>query len=187
MHNETTEYLDDATMDRLLTVLDDEIAKDNYVARIVRLVTLTGARKGEIENARWIDYDASLGVLLIPKPKERKPKRLILSAEARAFIDSCPKRGQWIFCNPDGSRLTCTIYRARRIKQLAGLPDTFRPVHSLRHTAATRAVVAGVPLAVVSRMLGHSKTSMTDRYLSIADVQLRAAAEAVSTSLKRPE
>jgi integrase len=41
----------------------------------------------------------------------------------------------------------------------AGLPRI--RLHDLRHTAATLALQAGVPISVVSRWLGHKSTQMT--------------------------
>jgi integrase len=41
--------------------------------------------------------------------------------------------------------------------------------HSLRHTYATRMVVAGVPLAVVARLLGHRTVRTTMRYSHVSD------------------
>jgi integrase len=41
-------------------------------------------------------------------------------------------------------------------------------VHTLRHTFATHAVAAGVPLSVVSRQLGHGDVRTTMRYAHYA-------------------
>jgi integrase len=41
--------------------------------------------------------------------------------------------------------------------------------HSLRHTYATRMVVAGVPLSVVARLLGHRTVRTTMRYSHVSD------------------
>jgi integrase len=49
---------------------------------------------------------------------------------------------------------------------VAGLPH-FR-VHDLRHTFASHAVMAGIPLHVVQRWLGHSTPQLTMRYAHLS-------------------
>lgn len=56
---------------------------------------------------------------------------------------------------------------ARASMGLAGDPE-FVP-HMLRHTYATRLVVAGVPLSVVARLLGHRSIRTTFRYQHVSD------------------
>src|SRR5439155_22737462 len=60
----------------------------------------------------------------------------------------------------------------------AGITDcNFR---TFRHTFATRALRRGVPREVLAKMMGHSTAFITDRYMHVADDQLKAAAEAMS-------
>jgi integrase len=54
-----------------------------------------------------------------------------------------------------------TMYQDfRRLKQEHELPSEMRP-HDLRHTAATLALHAGVPIPAVSNMLGHANAAIT--------------------------
>lgn len=46
-------------------------------------------------------------------------------------------------------------------------PDTFTP-HQLRHGFGSNLVAAGVPVHVVSRLMGHSSTDVTMRYVKLA-------------------
>ena len=56
--------------------------------------------------------------------------------------------------------------------------------HSIRHTWATRALQAGVPLDVISRMLDHSSISITLAvYARHSQEQLASAARAVDATL----
>jgi integrase len=50
----------------------------------------------------------------------------------------------------------------RRFLREAGLPADVR-FHDLRHTAGTLALRQGVPLHMVSKMLGHTDPAMTLR------------------------
>ena len=61
----------------------------------------------------------------------------------------------------------------RRIRKQAGLDDV--RIHDLRHTFASHAVMGGTPLALVSRVLGHSKITTTMRYAHLADAELAKA------------
>src|SRR6266571_7691779 len=51
---------------------------------------------------------------------------------------------------------------------------------TFRHTFATRALRRGIPREVVAKMMGHSTAFITERYMHVADDQLRAAAKAMS-------
>jgi integrase len=53
--------------------------------------------------------------------------------------------------------------------------------HDLRHTAATRVLVATGQLAVVQKMLGHSDIAMTARYAHVDTAQVREAMETAAT------
>ena len=56
-------------------------------------------------------------------------------------------------------------------------------LHDLRHTHASHAVMNGVPVPVVSRMLGHSNVRMTLRYAHLGDREVEAAAERIGRSV----
>lgn len=56
-------------------------------------------------------------------------------------------------------------------------------LHDLRHSFASHAVVNGVPLPVVARLLRHARIAMTMRYAHIGDDAAEAAAERVGARL----
>ena len=56
-------------------------------------------------------------------------------------------------------------------------------MHDLRHTHASHAVMNGVPLPVVSRLLGHSNVRMTLRYAHLGDREVEAAAERIGQAI----
>ncbi|HEX3033704.1 MAG TPA: site-specific integrase [Thermodesulfobacteriota bacterium] len=56
--------------------------------------------------------------------------------------------------------------------------------HDLRHTFATRLVLAGVDLATVSKLLGHSSIHMTMRYSHPTPEALKKAVEVLNS--KKP-
>jgi integrase len=81
--------------------------------------------------------------------------------------------GEQVFCSRDGTpyRSFRTAF-ARAVLQ-AGLADfTF---HDLRHTFASRLVMAGVDLPTVKELLGHKDISMTMRYAHLSSGHKQAA------------
>jgi len=68
-----------------------------------------------------------------------------------------------------------------RVRREAGIEDV--RLHDLRHTHASHAVMNGVPVPVVSRLLGHSNIRMTLRYAHLGDREIETAAERVGHSI----
>lgn len=67
-----------------------------------------------------------------------------------------------VFCRPDGRPLARSLFRNQQhvpLVKRAELPY-IRP-HDLRHTAATLLIESGVPIKVVSEMLGHANITIT--------------------------
>jgi integrase len=60
---------------------------------------------------------------------------------------------------------------------------------TFRHTFATRALRRRIPREVLAKMMGHSTAFITERYMHVADDQLKAAARALSGPelLERPK
>jgi integrase len=65
----------------------------------------------------------------------------------------------------------------------AGLPE--RRLHSLRHSAATFLIGEGVAMPVVQKILGHSDSRVTERYVHVAEAQMKEASGRMSRSLLR--
>ena len=63
----------------------------------------------------------------------------------------------------------------------AGIEDV--RLRDLRHSHASHAVMNGVPVPVVSRLLGHSGVSMTLRYTHLGDRDIAEAAERIGLAI----
>ena len=71
----------------------------------------------------------------------------------------------------------------RLVKERAGL-DGVR-LHDLRHTYASYAVMQGIPLPTVARLLGHRHVRMTLRYAHVHDAEVADAAERIGETIVR--
>lgn len=106
----------------------------------------------------------------------------------RMLVGDLWKGGDLVFCDAVGWRLNAqslTRSAYRRMLERAGL--TRRRFHDLRHSAATLMLKAGVPLKVVSEMLGHTTIAITaDVYGHVTPDMQRQAADAMEALLRRP-
>ena len=142
-------------------------ACDPHLRRIVRFALQTGARKGEISGLRWRDVDLKNGVATIPavRAKAGKDRHLHLNAVATSILRELPRpidKDAFVFANSTGGEEINIERHWRKAICAAGVED-FR-FHNLRHTYASRLVMAGVDLAVLRELLGHADFTMTLRY-----------------------
>jgi integrase len=111
---------------------------------------------------------------------------LLQSYKARQDIESkkwgkAHKKLQMVFAREDGYYIDPSTFRQqyKLVLKKAGLKNC--TVHALRHTFATRALEAGVPIKVVSNILGHAGLQITmDTYSHVLpqlqdDAMLRIA------------
>jgi integrase len=194
------------------TFLDAAMADRLYP--LYHLIAYRGLRRGEAIGIQWPDVDLDAGYLRITqqviligwetevaKPKTDGGERTISldtgSVQVlrrwreRQNAERAATHGAWqhtglVFAREDGNQLhpEHVADTFQRIYQEAGLPPI--RLHDLRHTAASLALQAGVPMKVVSEQLGHSSLGITaDTYTSVLPAVAQAAAEAVAGIVPR--
>ena len=177
-----TRFLSREEIARLHRVLDRQTRNSSREqADIIRLLLLTGCRRSEIVRLSWSEVDRDRLVLADSKTG---PRTVPLNAQARRILERRPRGASpFVFPSPRDpalprSRNLSFWYRARRE---AGIEDV--RLHDLRHTHASHAVMNGVPVPVVARLLGHSDVRTTLRYAHLGDREIEAAAERVGQSI----
>lgn len=157
-------------------------ALDGYSDHLTPLVIValhTGLRRGELFSLQWRDLDLAAAVLTVQArhAKSKRGRRIPLNASAvaalRAWQPPKAKRTAYVFPGPHGKRLTNVQTSWETVLEAAHVVD-FR-FHDLRHTFASKLVQRGVPLLVVSQLLGHSLLTTTMRYAHLAPNQGREA------------
>jgi integrase len=173
-------YLTGAELTRLTTALDK--LKDQGAADAVRLLLLTGARRGEALAARWRDFDLDAGVWVKPgaTTKQKTVHRVPLSAAAVQLLAKMKAQAsdsEFLFPPPEG----CTPHRLdiddawNLLRKTADIPDV--RLHDVRHTFASVLASSGLSLPIIGQLLGHTTAQTTHRYSHLLDDPLRAATE----------
>jgi integrase len=179
-------FLSHDEIQRLLSACDQ--INHPFLQLFIRFLLLTGARKGEARTAKWKDIDFAAAVWKVPRTKNGRSRRIMLSASALDVLAQTKDRvrelglmvgpDQYVFVNPRTktryNSFNIAYYKAR---DLAGLSDV--RIHDLRHTYASLLINNGVSLYEVQELLGHSSASMTQRYAHLLPNRLHSRTEIV--------
>ncbi len=187
---------------------------DNDSLKVVfTLLCTTGMRRGEVLGLRWSDVDfnnARLRVqqtltsveyqLVFGEPKTSRGRRsvpfdpttlaVLRQHRARQNETRLLMGSDWsntrdlVMVKPDGSPVhpdTVSDTFDRRVRA-CGLPRI--RLHDLRHTWATLALEANIPVKVVSEVLGHNSPAFTlDVYSHVTPVMMEDLARTVGVTI----
>jgi integrase len=147
---------------------------------VVRLIALTGCRRGEIEGLRKAEVDIAGQALRLGDTKTGKSIRPI-GQEAAALLKTAMARSKGPYVFP-GIRKANTPFRGlpRAWDRIIGdsLPDV--TPHGLRHAFASIAEDLGFTLPTIKALIGHAGHGITEGYIHKLDSALIAAADRVS-------
>lgn len=180
-------HLQPAELSRLGDVLrrvERERTEHPSSVALVRLLLLTGARRGEVLGLRWQQIDWQAGSVRLADSKTG-PKTLYLSDAAKAVLAALPRHpdNPWVLPGRvTGKALVNPQKPWRRIRAQAGLSDV--RLHDLRHTYAAIAARGGLSLPMIGALLGHTEPQTTQRYAHLVGNPVQAAAEQVGEAIR---
>jgi integrase len=142
----------------------------------IRLLILTGCRKGEILSLRWSYVDQERGLLRLPDSKTGA-KVVPIGGPALDLLKALPRFPDEpnVFPSPRHARHLVGLQKVwERVRDAAKLENV--RLHDLRHSFASIAVTGGHSLYMVSKILGHKDTRTTEIYAHLAADPMREVA-----------
>ena len=174
INNIVTEFLTRGELKNLFETISK--SDDIQASNLMLMAVFTGMRRGELLRLQWGDVDFERGFIHIRNPKGGVDQKIPLNPMARKVLDNHPRISKYIFCYDTGEPFKQLHRRLRRLRDAAGLPKDFRPMHGLRHTFASMLASSGqVDLYVLQRLLTHKSPMMTQRYAHLRDESLKKA------------
>ena len=138
----------------------------------------TGLRRSEQFGLTWDGVDFERRVLTVLRSKNGEARHIPLNDAAILALRSVEayKNGSpYVFLASDGTRLCSPRFWFSAAVEAAGLKDF--TWHCLRHTFASRLVMAGVDLRTVQELMGHKTIQMTVCYAHLAPQHRLAAVQ----------
>jgi integrase len=159
-------------------------------ANIVRLLLMTGARRGEVLSATWEQFNLERGTWTKPSghTKQKRPHVVPLSAPALALLGSMAheaNKADYLFPSRKDAPQASLKRFWRSVCATAKLDDV--RVHDLRHSFASYLASSGASLPLIGDMLGHTQPSTTARYAHLLDDPRRKAANTVGAIISAAE
>jgi integrase len=148
-------YLSIAEAQRLINACDPEFRL------LVRGALETGARYSELARLQVIDFNSDAGTVHVRKSKSGKARHIHLTDEGSIFFQElCAGRaGSDLMFRRSSDKSSWTKSEQHRPMAAANKNARLSPpigFHGLRHTWASLSVMAGMPLLVVAKNLGHA-------------------------------
>jgi integrase len=184
-NNQRERYLSAEEFERLRCAI--EHSQNPLLRWIVPMLVLTGARKREVLDARWCDFDAERKTWRIPMSKSGKARYVPLSEAVLKLLASIPRQPEvpWVFANPKTGKPFANIFHSWDTARCeAGLADV--RMHDLRHSFASFLINGGRTLYEVQQILGHSQSRTTQRYAHLSQETLLVAVNTAAKALQHP-
>lgn len=146
----------------------------------------TGMRSGEMFKLIWRDVNLVNRTIRVVagNTKTEQPRTVPITERLLAELE--------ILWNNSIQDINGSVFGITRIKRgwvsLCAKAGVFNCTpHSMRHTCATRLIEKGVPLAEVSRILGHGDVKTTYRYINLTPATVARAGAALDAFNKRED
>lgn len=159
----------------------------------IRLAVNTGCRKEEMLGLEWRRVDFANGLIHLEGIHTKAGKRRSIPLNEGALdalktmagfrAQFCPAT-PWVFARGNGERVICLRKGFNEACKTAGITDF--TIHDLRHTCAAHLISAGVAMAEVRDLLGHSTIMMTERYAHLAPARVREAVRILDRGREQP-
>lgn len=145
-------------------------SRNRHLAPLVIVGLNTGARLGELLSLRWedVELDGPTPTATFRGTKNGSARQVPLVPRCVRELTPFKRRAGRVF----PMKSVRTAFNAARSR--AGLASVVT-FHVLRHTFVTRMAIAGKPLAVIQRIVGHASVATTERYLHAHAADVRSA------------
>jgi integrase len=154
-----------------------------FALAAIRLLIFTGCRRGEILGLQWKDVKIERAMLFLPDTKTGA-RPVYLSAPALSILAGLPRVSNNPFVivgEKDGQHLINLRKVWLRVCKVARLRDV--RIHDLRHSFASVGVSGGASLPMIGKLLGHAKSSTTEKYAHLSADPVRAVNEAMGSQI----
>ena len=142
-------------------------AAEPSFAKLVQAALATGCRYSELTALHVEDFHRDSATLHVRKSKSGKGRHVVLGDEGVALFESlCAGRPHdaVMLVRSNGSPWSRSLQQEPMLAACTAARIKPAGFHTLRHTWASLSVMAGMPIMVVAKNLGHRDTTMVEHH-----------------------
>ena len=170
-----------------------EYCKNKDLEDIIVVVFSTGLRLCEATTLQWDNIDLKNKTIILHNKtyvtKTKKMRVIPLNDFAYSTIEKRfnMKNNEFVFTykGKEWSSVTLQCQFKTLVKEI--FPNKNLSFHNLRHSFASNAINAGVPIAIVAQILGHVNLTSTMIYTHVATENLRKCVDSVDIKKKQDD
>jgi site-specific recombinase XerD len=164
---------------------------------VISITFMTGLRLQEAINLQWNSINLDTKYLLLDNKthitKTKKIRNIPMTNDAfniitRRFntyqLNLANTNNEYVFTYNGKKWHTTTLQMNFKKLVLQVFPNKKLSFHNLRHSFASNLILAGVPILVVSKLLGHASINSTQVYSHLTDETLRTAIQNIDIQEK---
>lgn len=194
---------EDNAQDRVLSPDEEkEILKKSpeFLVPIIQVAINTGMRLGEILGLKWSEIDRKDGeavkggfIRIGSESKGHRARHVPINGAAKKALDAEKpvetEKGfvPFVFVSPRTMKpyevISISLAFASTARR-ANVEDV--SFHTLRHTAVSRMVAAGIPDRIIMKIVGHTTPNMVSRYAHLAPDSVKGATDCLDGENRTP-
>jgi phage integrase family protein len=188
-NNQRERFFTQEEMQKLL--FHAEYYPNKEAGSLIALLLLTGARRNELQQAKWTHLNLEEGILFVPLTKSGKPREIYLSEEARHWITRLlppiNPQSPFIFArkHQTDKPIAAPRWAFNVLLDKAEIEDKENICfHTARHSVASLMISSGkFNLYDVKAQLAHSSIQSSERYAKLTKARQKETGQSISEML----
>lgn len=167
-----------------LVEMQEQRKLPDYIADAIRVIALTGARRGEIAKLKWSNVQDGKLVLQEHKTKSTtgKARTVQLPSAAQAIIARQIKSDEHDFVFAPSGKVSDMSHYWSDVRAHADVNPKIT-LHTMRHSLASGMAMQGFSAAEIMNTLGHSQLGTSQKYIHWAEQEQAKLADRASASI----
>lgn len=144
---------------------------NEVVRAYLQILLLTGARREELAELRWVDVDLRWASITL-KDKVEAARTIPLTPYVQELLEELPRVNEWVFSSPGAKSGRIQEPRKAHNTALEAVELPHITIHGLRRSFATLSEWVECPTGIVAQIMGHKPSAIAEKHYKRRPIDL---------------